>query len=234
MLSKILDVAGQKGTGKWTVVNALDLKVPLTLISEAVLARCLSAIKEERKEASLLLQGPNEKFKGDKESFIESIRQALYASKIISYAQGFMLMHQAAIEYKWELNYGAVALMWRGGCIIRSAFLSKIKEAFDKNKALKNLLLDPFFYKEINKTEKNWRKVVASAVEIGIPLPCMSTALSFYDGYRSANLPTNLIQAQRDYFGAHTYERTDKPRGEFFHSNWTGTGGVVSSSTYNA
>ena len=145
-----------------------------------------------------------------------------------------MLMHQAAIEYKWELNYGAVALMWRGGCIIRSAFLSKIKEAFDKNKALKNLLLDPFFYKEINKTEKNWRKVVASAVEIGIPLPCMSTALSFYDGYRSANLPTNLIQAQRDYFGAHTYERTDKPRGEFFHSNWTGTGGVVSSSTYNA
>ena len=234
LLSKILDVAGQKGTGKWTVVNALDLKVPLTLISEAVLARCLSAIKEERKEASLLLQGPNEKFKGDKESFIESIRQALYASKIISYAQGFMLMHQAAIEYKWELNYGAVALMWRGGCIIRSAFLSKIKEAFDKNKALKNLLLDPFFYKEINKTEKNWRKVVASAVEIGIPLPCMSTALSFYDGYRSANLPTNLIQAQRDYFGAHTYERTDKPRGEFFHSNWTGTGGVVSSSTYNA
>lgn len=234
LVSKVLDVAGQKGTGKWTVINALDLGMPLTLISEAVFARCLSAIKEERVAASKLLDGPVPKFNGNRDEFIENIRHALYASKIISYAQGFMLMRQAAEEYKWKLNYGGVALMWRGGCIIRSRFLGKIKEAYDKNTTLKNLLLDDFFRGELKKTQQGWRKVVATAAEMGIPVPCFSTALAFYDGYRSAHLPANLLQAQRDYFGAHTYERMDKPRGQFFHTNWTGTGGNVSSSTYNA
>jgi len=234
LVEKILDVAGQKGTGKWTVINALDLGMPLTLISEAVFARCLSAIKDERVEASKKLNGPHLKYQGDKAKLIESIRQALYASKIISYAQGFMLMRQAANEYHWKLNYGAVALMWRGGCIIRSSFLIKIKEAFDKNSALNNLLLADFFKDEINKAQASWRHAVSTAIELGIPVPCFSTALSFYDGYRTARLPANLLQAQRDYFGAHTYERLDSPRGKFFHSNWTGTGGNVSSSSYNA
>jgi 6-phosphogluconate dehydrogenase len=235
MLEKILDVAGQKGTGKWTVINALDLGMPLTLISEAVFARCLSAIKEERVAASKKLSGPTQqRYSGNREEFVEAIRQALYASKIISYAQGFMLMRQAAADYGWKLNYGGIALMWRGGCIIRSRFLGKIKEAFDKNGNLNNLLLDDFFVQEIKNAEKGWRKVVATAVELGIPIPCFSTALSFYDGYRTARLPANLLQALRDYFGAHTYERVDKPRGQFFHTNWTGTGGNVSSSSYNA
>ncbi|MBA3815884.1 MAG: decarboxylating NADP(+)-dependent phosphogluconate dehydrogenase [Parachlamydiaceae bacterium] len=234
LLDKILDVAGQKGTGKWTVINALDLGLPLTLISEAVFARCLSALKEERVEASLYLEGPKSTWQGNQEEFIENIRQALYASKIISYAQGFMLMRQAAQEYKWNLNYGGIALMWRGGCIIRSRFLEKIKDAFATNTNLKNLLQDGFFRDEISKTQKGWRKVISAAAELGIPIPCFSTALSFYDGYRSAWLPANLLQAQRDFFGAHTYELIDKPRGEYFHNNWTGTGGIVSSTSYNA
>jgi 6-phosphogluconate dehydrogenase len=234
LVEKILDVAGQKGTGKWTVINALDLGMPLTLIGEAVFARCLSALKEERIQASKLLDGPKSQYTGNKDEFIESVRHALYASKIISYAQGFMLMRQAADEYHWKLNYGGVALMWRGGCIIRSRFLGKIKEAFDHNSGLRNLLLDQFFIGELKKVQKGWRKVIASAAEMGVPIPCFSTALSFYDGYRSENLSANLLQAQRDYFGAHTYERKDKARGQFFHTNWTGTGGNVSSSTYNA
>lgn len=234
LVDQILDVAGQKGTGKWTIINALDLGMPLTLIGEAVFARCLSAIKEERVEASKILQGPEASYKGDRKEFIESIRQGLYASKIISYAQGFMLISQAAKEYKWKLNYGAIALMWRGGCIIRSRFLGDIKKAFDKNPQLKCLLLDSFFAGEANRVQKGWRKVVSAAAELGVPVPCFSTALSFYDGYRSARLPANLLQAQRDFFGAHTYERIDQPRGQFFHTNWTGTGGKVSSSTYNA
>lgn len=234
LVDKILDVAGQKGTGKWTVINALDFGIPLTLIGEAVFARCLSAIKEERAAASKVLPGPEVSFQGNKQDFIESIRQALYASKIVSYAQGFMLMQQASKEYNWKINFGSVALMWRGGCIIRSRFLGNIKEAYDKNPNLQNLLLDDFFKNAIVKSQKGWRTVVAKAAEMGIAAPCFFTALSFYDGYRNANLPANLLQAQRDYFGAHTYERIDKPRGQFFHTNWTGTGGKVSSSSYNA
>lgn len=234
LVEKILDAAGQKGTGKWTCINALDLGMPLTLIAEAVFARCLSAMKEERVKASQVLKGPDNKFKGNKEEFIEQIRHALYASKIISYAQGFMLMLQAAKEYKWKLNYGAIALMWRGGCIIRSRFLGKIKEAFVNNPDLQSLLLDPFFQGEIQKCQNGWRKVVSASAELGVPAPCFSTGLTFYDGYRSSNLPANLLQAQRDYFGAHTYERVDQPRGKYFHTNWTGTGGKVSSSSYNA
>lgn len=234
LLDKILDVAGQKGTGKWTVINALDLGMPLTLIGEAVFARCLSALKEERIEASRILKGPEITFKGDARQFIDHIKSALYASKMISYAQGFMLMRQAAEDYHWKLNYGGIALMWRGGCIIRSKFLGKIKIAYEKNLHLKNLLLDPFFQGEIQKSTEGWRSAVATAVQLGIPVPCMSTALSFFDGYRSEKLPANLLQAERDYFGAHTYERTDKPRGQFFHTNWTGKGGKVSSSSYNA
>jgi len=234
LVDKILDVAGQKGTGKWTVINALDLGIPLTLISEAVFARNLSGLKDERVEASQKLAGSSAKFKGNTEDYIQHIRKALYASKIVSYAQGFMMMRQASQEYKWQLNFGAVALMWRGGCIIRSAFLGKIKEAYARDAQLKNLLLDEFFIGEINRVQSGWRVVVGLSAELGIPAPCMSTALSFYDGYRSERLPANLLQAQRDYFGAHTYERTDKPRGEFFHTNWTGTGGNVSSSSYNA
>lgn len=234
ILDSILDAAGQKGTGKWTIINALDLGMPLSLIGEAVFARCLSALKEERVQASKVLKGPNPQYKGNREEFIESVRQGLYASKIISYAQGFMLMQQAAKEYGWKLNYGAIALMWRGGCIIRSRFLNDIKKAFAQNGSLTSLLLDPFFQKELNRVQSGWRKVVSAAAEIGIPVPCFSTGLAFYDGYRSERLPANLLQAQRDFFGAHTYERIDKPRGQFFHTNWTGTGGDVSSSSYNA
>lgn len=234
VLDNILDVAGQKGTGRWTVVNALDLGIPLTLISEAVFARCLSALKEERLEASQLLKGPEKHYEGDRQEFIDLVRQALYASKIISYAQGFMLMKQAAQEYKWQLNYGEVALMWRGGCIIRSQFLGNIREAFKQNPDLKNLLLDPYFLTEIQKRQAGWRRTVAMSAEYGAPTPCFSTALTFYDGYRTAQLPANLIQAQRDFFGAHTYERIDQPRGQFFHAHWMGTGEEVSSSSYNA
>ncbi|MCB1085311.1 MAG: decarboxylating NADP(+)-dependent phosphogluconate dehydrogenase [Chlamydiia bacterium] len=234
LVEKILDVAGQKGTGKWTGISALDIGMPLTLIGEAVFARCLSALKDQRVEMSKHFEGPQEAFNGDKEELIEDIRQALYASKIISYVQGFMLMRAAGEEAKWNLNYGSIALMWRGGCIIRSRFLGEIKKAFDKNKGLESLLLDDFFKEEIKKAEKGWRRVVAHAAQFGIPAPCFSTSLSFFDGYRSARLPANLLQGQRDFFGAHTYERVDQPRGKFFHTNWTGTGGDVSSSTYNA
>lgn len=234
LVDKILDVAGQKGTGKWTVINALDLGMPLTLIGEAVFARCLSALKDERETASKILQGPQGSLRFDPKQLIEDIRQALYASKIISYAQGFMLMRQAAADYKWKINFGGVAMMWRGGCIIRSRFLGKIKEAYDQQPSLQNLLLDPFFTKALNSTQASWRRAVSTAVEMGIAAPCFSTALSFYDGYRTARLPANLLQAQRDFFGAHTYERIDQPRGKFFHTNWTGTGGKVSAGTYNA
>lgn len=233
LVDKILDTAGQKGTGKWTAVSALDFGIPLTLIGEAVFSRCLSAVKNERVEASKILHGPSPKFAGDKVNFISDIKDALYASKIVSYAQGYSLMKAAAEEYKWKLNYGGIALMWRGGCIIRSAFLSKIKKAFDKNSSVTNLLLDPFFREKVEKAQIGWRNVVSVAVTNGIPVPAISSALGYFDGYRCEKLPANLLQAQRDYFGAHTYERTDKPRGEFFHTNWTGRGGTTSSSTYN-
>lgn len=234
LVENILDTAGQKGTGRWTVITALETGIPLTLISEAVQARSLSALKEERVEASKILSSPENRFNGDKQTFIDDISQALYASKIISYTQGYMLMRAAARDYQWNLNYGGIALMWRGGCIIRSAFLGKIKEAFDKNPRLTNILLDPYFQEEVQAAQSSWRKVVAQGVELGIPLPAMSAALAFYDGYRHDRLPANLVQAQRDYFGAHTYERIDRPRGEFFHTNWTGTSGDVTSSTYEA
>ena len=232
LVDKILDTAGQKGTGKWTGVASLDLGVPLTLIGEAVYARCISAQKEERVEASKLLHGPKPSFTGDKKAFIEDIKNALFASKLVSYAQGYVLMRAAAEEYKWNLNNGGIALMWRGGCIIRSTFLGKIKEAFDHNPKLTNLLLDPFFKEKIESSQASWRKVVAASITNGIWIPAMSTALNYYDGYRSERLPANLLQAQRDYFGAHTYERIDKPRGQFFHTNWTGRGGDTSSTTY--
>ena len=234
LVDKILDTAGQKGTGKWTVVSSQDLGIPTTLIAEAVYARMLSALKEERVVASKKLRGPAPIIKGDKPKVIEDIRRALYASKIVSYAQGYMLMRAAAREHKWNLNYGGIALMWRGGCIIRSIFLGKIKEAFEKHPKLSNLMLDPFFRKALNGSHRSWRNAVASAVKKGIPVPAFSTALAFYDGYRSERLPANLLQAQRDYFGAHTYERLDHPRGQFFHSNWTGHGGEVSSGSYTA
>ncbi len=234
VIDVILDTAGQKGTGKWTGIEALNLGQPLTLIGEAVFARCLSALKEERVAASKVLTGPKPKFKGDKKAFIDDLRQALYASKMVSYAQGYQLMRAAAKEHNWNLNYGGIALMWRGGCIIRSAFLGKIKEAFDNNPNLENLLLDPFFKDAIDKAQPAWRRVVGAAVEMGITMPATSAALAFYDGYRSERLPANLLQAQRDYFGAHTYERVDKPRGEFFHTNWTGRGGRTAASTYTA
>ena len=233
LVEKILDTAGQKGTGKWTAVSALDMGIPLTLIGESVFARCLSAQKDERVIASKLLTGPKPAFSGDKKQFIEDIRQALYASKIISYAQGYALLKEAAVEYKWNLNYGEIAQMWRGGCIIRSAFLGKITDAFKTSPNLSNLLLDPFFKEKIDAAQAGWRNVVASAFTNGIPVPAFSSALSYYDGYRSERLPANLLQAQRDYFGAHTYERTDKPRGEFFHTNWTGRGGDTASTTYS-
>src|SRR5271170_1457381 len=233
LVDKILDAAGQKGTGKWTVISSSELGIPITLVTEAVYARCISALKEERVAAAKKLKGPKRGISGKREAIIEDIRLALYASKIISYAQGYMLMRAAAKEYGWNLNYGGVALMWRGGCIIRSRFLGKIKEAYDKNPKLTNLLLDDFFRGEIKKCQAGWRQVVAAAAKKGIPVPAFSTALAFYDQYRSAVLPANLLQAQRDYFGAHTYERIDQPRGQFFHTNWTGKGGTTSSSTYN-
>lgn len=232
LVDKILDTAGQKGTGKWTSIASLDEGVPLTLIGEAVFSRFLSSMKEERFIASKILSGPKAKFEGDKQEFIDDIEKALYASKIVSYAQGYALMQSAAKTYGWDLNYGGIALLWRGGCIIRSAFLSKIKEAFDNNPELSNLLLDEFFKEKVELSQTGWRKVVSHAVLNGIPVPAFSSALSYYDGYRSERLSANLLQAQRDYFGAHTYERVDKKRGEFFHTNWTGKGGSTSSSTY--
>ena len=232
LVDKILDTAGQKGTGKWTVINSTDLGMPVTLIAEAVYCRCVSALKEERVAAARKLKGPRPKISGDRAALGEAIRHALYASKIISYAQGYMLMRAAAAAYGWDLNYGGVALMWRGGCIIRSRFLGKIKEAFDKNPKLTNLLLDDFFRGEIKKCQKRWRQIVSLAARKGIPTPAFSTALNFYDSYRCGRLPANLLQAQRDYFGAHTYERVDQPRGQFFHTNWTGHGGDTASSTY--
>ena len=232
VIDQILDTAGQKGTGKWTVLAALDGGQPLTLIAEAVFARCLSAIKDERVAAAPVLKGPTAAYTGSRDRMIADLRKALYASKIVSYAQGYQLMRAAAQEYGWNLNYGGIALMWRGGCIIRSAFLGRIKKAFDKNPELSNLLLDPFFQKATARAQTSWRRVLQAAVKLGIPMPAMSSALAYYDGYRCARLPANLLQAQRDYFGAHTYERVDKPRGEFFHTNWTGRGGSTAASTY--
>ena len=234
LVDKILDVAGQKGTGKWTVNTSLDTGMPVSLIAEAVFARCVSALKEERVKAARKLKGPRPAISTNRDKFIAEIRSALYASKIVSYAQGYMLMREAAEEYGWKLNYGNIALMWRGGCIIRSVFLGKIKEAFDKNPKLKCLLLDDFFRKAIKDNQRAWRNVIATAAKKGIPVPAFSTALAFYDSYRAARLPINLLQAQRDYFGAHTYERIDQPRGQFFHTNWTGHGGNTVSTAYNA
>jgi 6-phosphogluconate dehydrogenase len=234
LVEKILDTAGQKGTGKWTGIEALNLGIPLTLIVEAVFARSLSSFRNERVKASSILNRTAPGYKGDKKMLVRDIKDALYAAKIVSYAQGYSLMRGAAAEYKWNLNYGGIALMWRGGCIIRSAFLGKIKEAFDLAPSLDNLLLDPYFTNTVMKAQEGWRRVVAAAVEQGIPVPAMASALAYFDGYRSAWLPANLLQAQRDYFGAHTYERTDKPKGQFFHTNWTGRGGDTASGTYNA
>ena len=230
----ILDAAGQKGTGKWTSQSALDLGAPAPTVAEAVFARCLSAVKEERVAASRILTGDAPKFTGDKKEFIEKVRQALYASKICSYAQGFQLMRLAAKEYNWNLNYGEIALLWRGGCIIRAQFLERIKEAFDKNPAIDNLLLDDFFHASIDRCQKAWREVVAQAVLMGVPVPAFSSALAYFDGYRSACLPANLLQAQRDYFGAHTYERVDKPRKEAYHTEWTEHSGKTVAGTYMA
>ncbi len=232
LVDKILDTAGQKGTGKWTSVVSLDLGIPLTLISEAVFARCLSATKEERVAAAQELHGPLTNFTGDKQQLLNDLEKALYAAKVVSYTQGYVLLKAAAAEFTWELNYGGIALLWRGGCIIRSVFLGKIKEAFDRNPQLANLLLDPFFKDTVEKSQEAWRRVISAAVLNGIWVPAMTTALNYFDGYRNARLPANLLQAQRDYFGAHTYERIDKPRGQFFHTNWTGRGGETSSSTY--
>jgi 6-phosphogluconate dehydrogenase len=232
MVDKILDAAEQKGTGKWTGISALDMGIPLSLVVEAVLARALSALKDERVKASKVLSGPTPAITSDKQAFLNDLQEALYASKIMSYTQGYMLFRAAAKEYKWNLNYGGIALMWRGGCIIRSAFLGKIKEAFDNNPELPNLLLDPYFKEQVLSAQAAWRRVVAEAVKQGIPVPAMSSALAFFDGYRSEKLPANLLQAQRDYFGAHTYQRIDKPRGEYFHTNWTGHGGGVTSTVW--
>jgi 6-phosphogluconate dehydrogenase len=235
MIDKILDTAGQKGTGKWTAISALDLGMPLTLIGESVFARCLSALKDERVAASKVLTGPAKtKMVAEKKQFIENVRRALYCSKMVSYAQGYMLLRAAEKDQGWHLNMGGIALMWRGGCIIRSVFLGNIKAAFDKNPDLANLLLDDFFSSALNKYQASWRKAIIHGIEIGVPTPAISTALGFYDGYRTERLPANLLQAQRDFFGAHTYERVDKPRGQYFHTNWTGRGGRVSSTTYNA
>ena len=234
MVDKILDTAGQKGTGKWTALDALERGIPLTLVGEAVFSRFLSALKEERLIASETLGSDVNVYEGDKASFIDDLEQALYASKIVSYAQGYMLMRAASEESDWQLPYGTIALMWRGGCIIRAAFLDDIKAAFDKDPELLNLLLDPFFKKQVKEAEASWRRVVSTAATLGIPVPAMASALAFYDGYRRDRLPANLLQAQRDYFGAHTYERVDKPGGEFFHTNWTGKGGDVTASTYDA
>jgi 6-phosphogluconate dehydrogenase len=234
VLDLIVDAAGQKGTGKWTAVSALDMGVPMTLVTEAVFSRSLSALKNERVAASKILTGSATRFEGSRDALVEDIGRAIYAAKIVSYAQGYMLMREAAQEYHWHINYGGVALMWRGGCIIRSRFLGKIRDAFAKNPELHNLLLDDFFRSVIDSSQAGWRRVVAAAASLGIPAPAMSAALAFYDGYRHAWLPANLVQAQRDYFGAHTYERVDRPRGQFFHTNWTGRGGRVSSTTYTA
>ena len=232
LIDKILDTAGQKGTGKWTVVSALDVGVPLTLIGESVFSRCLSAQKDLRVKASRLISSPAPNFKGDKEQFIHDLEMALYASKIVSYAQGYDVMIQAAKEYGWNLNYGDIALVWREGCIIRSAFLEEIKKAFDKNPELENLLLDSFFREAVETAQISWRRVCAAAIENGIPVPALSSALAYFDGFRTERMPANLLQAQRDYFGAHQYERIDKPRGEFFHTDWTGEGGNTTSTTY--
>jgi len=234
LIDMILDTAGQKGTGKWTGISSLELGVPVTLIGEAVYGRCLSAMKDERVAASKILAGPKTPPAQDRKAFIEDVRRALYCSKMISYAQGYMLLREAAKEEKWNLNFGGIALMWRGGCIIRSRFLGKIKEAYDKNPQLTNLLQDDFFSKTLVGYQDSWRRALIHAIQFGVPTPAFSTALSFYDGYRTARLPANLLQAQRDFFGAHTYERVDKARGRFFHTNWTGRGGRVSSGTYNA
>jgi 6-phosphogluconate dehydrogenase len=237
IVDNILDVAGQKGTGKWTVTAALDMGMPLTMIGEAVFARCLSAQKDERVAASKILSGPTTtsgyEYKGDKRSFVNSIRDAVFASKIVSYTQGYVLMRAAAKEFKWELNYGGIALMWRGGCIIRSKFLGMIKAAFDKNPNLENLLFDGWFTQKIAACQQGWREVASVSALSGVPIPGIVSALAYYDGLRSERLPANLLQAQRDYFGAHTYERLDQPRGKFFHTNWTGRGGTTSSSTYS-
>ena len=233
MVDLILDAAGQKGTGKWTVNSALDLGVPLTLISEAVFARCLSAQKDERVAAAKVLAGPAARYEGNAQALVDEVEMALYASKVISYAQGYALLAAMAKESSWEINNGGVALMWRGGCIIRSAFLGKIKEAFDRNPKLANLLLDPYFAGEIARAQAGWRRAIAAAVTHGVPVPAMGSALAYFDGYRTARLPANLLQAQRDFFGAHTYERVDRPRGEYFHTNWTGRGGTTASTTYN-
>jgi 6-phosphogluconate dehydrogenase len=234
LLEKILDAAGQKGTGKWTAIAALDEGVPLTLIAESVFARALSAQKEERVAASKVLSGPTPSFNGDRKAFLEDMRRALYASKIISYAQGYTLMREAARTYGWNLDYGRIALLWRGGCIIRSAFLGKINEAFSKNPELRNLILDPYFKEIVESNQESWRRVVSTALTNGLAIPSMAAALTYFDGYRTDRLPANLLQAQRDYFGAHTYERVDRPRGEFFHTNWTGHGGDTAATTYNA
>ncbi len=234
LVDKILDAAGQKGTGKWTSNSALDLGMPVTLIGEAVFARALSSLKGERGRASKKLSGPAPQFSGEKQAFIDDVMLALYASKVVSYAQGYMLLREASREYDWKLNFGSIALMWRGGCIIRSRFLGDIKRAFDTNPELENLLVDDFFVQAMAESQTGWRKTIANSALLGIPTPAMSSALAFYDGYRRERLPANLVQAQRDYFGAHTYERSDKPRGEYFHTNWTGRGGKISSRSYNA
>ena len=220
IIDVILDTAGQKGTGKWTSQSALDLGIPTPTIDEAVFARCISALKEERVNASKVLNGPHVKFDGDKNDFIKAIKNALYASKICAYAQGFSLLKAASNEYKWNLNLGRIALLWRAGCIIRARFLEHIKSAFDRDKDLANLLLDPYFKDVVTKNQDDWRFVVARSVEFGLPVPAFSSALAYYDSYRAARLPANLLQAQRDYFGAHGYERVDKGRGEFFHTEW--------------
>jgi len=236
IIDKILDTAGQKGTGKWTAISALDFGMPVTLIGESVFARCLSALKEERTRAATILRGPAAApIAADRKAqFIENIRCALYCSKIISYAQGYMLLRAAERELKWKLDLGAIAMMWSGGCIIRSVFLGDIKRAYSKTSTLENLLMDDFFSSALNKYQASWRLALIQAIELGIPTPAFSTALAFYDGYRTARLPANLLQAQRDFFGAHTYERVDQPRGKFFHTNWTGHGGSVASSSYSA
>lgn len=233
LIDLIVDAAGQKGTGKWTVINGLDLGAPVTLIGEAVFARTLSSQRNDRIVASKILVGPKPHFEGDKKAFLEDLRQAVYASKIVSYAQGFVLMREAANAFKWQLNYGGIALMWRGGCIIRSKFLGKIKEAFDKNHNLSNLLLDEFFKEKIHAAQAGWRRIVSAAILNGLYAPAFATALNYFDGLRTERLQANLIQAQRDYFGAHTYQRLDKPPTEFFHTNWTGRGGSTASHTYN-
>ena len=234
LLDKILDKAGQKGTGKWAAVTALDLAAPLTLITEAVFARVLSSMKDERVLASRTLKGPEARFTGDRKALIDDLGKALYAAKIISYAQGYQLMRAAATNFGWTLNYGGIALMWRGGCIIRSVLLAKIKDAFDRNPELPNLLLDPFFTETVARSQFSLRTVLGQAISNGIPTPALSSAMAYYDGYRNPNLPANLLQAQRDYFGAHQYERVDMPRGVYFHSNWTGRGGETASTVYSA